>query len=60
MTSLKLFSGKAIQSLQKYRKFIQKSNLKLVIGRILGNGFEATWRCKINVLRVQMGHFSLI
>ena len=48
MTS-KPFSGKCIQRL----------NPKLVTGSILENGFEATWRWKTIVLRVQMWHFSL-
>lgn len=55
LATLKPFFGKDI--LQKWKKLIQRLNPKIITGSILQNSFEATWRCKLNVLRVQMWHF---
>ena len=53
VTKLKLFSGKARQSVQSYLnpKFVKKS--------ILENSFQAALRWKASVLRVQIWYFSL-
>ena len=53
MTKLKLFSEKVRQSTEKYL------NLKLVIGSILENGFEATLRSKMNGLSIWKSDFAL-
>ena len=51
-TKLKLFSRKAMQSIQNY------SNQNLVIGSFLGNVFEAILSSKKNIVSVWKGHFS--
>ena len=53
VAKLKLFSGKARQSLQDHL------NSKLVTGRFLENGFEANLISKTNVLSVWKGYFSV-
>ena len=51
IAKLKLFSGKARQSIQKYL------NQNLVLGSILGNGFEVTSSSTANALNFSKWHF---